>query len=97
MRAHPGEAGEAFTRSGVPVAKLIELTGTALGSVGYVTLPRADGTTAYLPAMDLTEAPPKNRGRPWSRPTPNAPASSARCSGPTTPTPMTTSPPAGRR
>src|ERR1700710_114736 len=62
VRAHPGEAGEAFSRSGVPVAKLIETTGTALASVGYVTLPRADGTSTYLPATDFTEVPPEEQG-----------------------------------
>jgi PKD repeat protein len=62
VRAHPGEAGESFSRSGVPVAKLIELTGTPLGSIGYVTLPRADGTTAYLPASDFTAVPPEEQG-----------------------------------
>ncbi len=62
VRAHPGEAGEAFSRSGVPLAKLIETTGTPLGSVGYVTLPRADGSSAYLPATDFTAVPPEGQG-----------------------------------
>ncbi len=44
VRAHPDEAGSEFTRTGLPVQ-----TALAGQDYGYLTIPRPNGTTAYLP------------------------------------------------
>jgi PKD repeat protein len=58
VRARPGEAGEAFTRTGVSVRQLILLAGADPEAIGFVAVPRPDGTSAYLPGADFGTAPP---------------------------------------
>lgn len=64
MRAHPGEAGETFARHGVSLRRLVTLAGSDPGAIGYVVVPRPDGTSAYLPGADLAEPPPFENGLP---------------------------------
>jgi PKD repeat protein len=64
VRAHPGEAGEAFTRTGVSVRQLITLAGIDPEAIGYVVVPRPDGTSAYLPGPDFATASPFEAGLP---------------------------------
>jgi PKD repeat protein len=64
VRAHPGEPGEAFTRTGVSVRQAIVLAGADPEAVGYVAVPRPDGTSAYLPGADFATAPPFEAGLP---------------------------------
>ncbi|HTT94208.1 MAG TPA: PKD domain-containing protein [Solirubrobacterales bacterium] len=62
LRAAPGEAGQVITRPGMPVATALSRAG--IGSYGYLTIPRPDGTTAYLPAADFAEPSPFEGGKP---------------------------------
>ncbi|HVO53805.1 MAG TPA: PKD domain-containing protein [Solirubrobacterales bacterium] len=53
LRAEPGEAGETIARGGLPIAALLELVEVDPRNFDYLTVPRADGTTAYLAASDF--------------------------------------------
>jgi len=64
VRAHPGEVGESFTRTGVSVRQAMTLAGIDPESIGYVVVPRPDGSEAYLPRVDFAAAPPFEDGRP---------------------------------
>jgi PKD repeat protein len=64
VRAHPGEPGEAFTRTGVSIRRLIVLAGADPEAVGYVIVPRPDGSSAYLPGADFAAEPPFEAGLP---------------------------------
>jgi hypothetical protein len=58
LRATPGEAGTSTPRRGVPVRALIESAGIAFDPEGFVTVPRPNGTVAYLPTADFEEPSP---------------------------------------
>jgi PKD domain len=62
LRANPGEAGELINRGGMPVREVITKSGADPDTPGYFTVPRPDGTTAYLPGADLSEPPPFPQG-----------------------------------
>jgi hypothetical protein len=62
LRATPGATGETDTHSGVSVRKLIQLAGSNPDQFGFLTVPRADGTTAFLPASDFSDPPPFPEG-----------------------------------
>ncbi|HVW47657.1 MAG TPA: PKD domain-containing protein [Solirubrobacterales bacterium] len=62
LRATPGDAGQMTPRSGMPLRKVIEASGVPFERAGYVTLSRANGTTAYLPAPDFEEPSPAFEG-----------------------------------
>ena len=64
VRARPGEAGESFTRLGVSLRRLVAESGADPEAIGYVVVPRPDGTDAYLPGADLAEPPPFEGGLP---------------------------------
>lgn len=64
VRVRPGEAGEEVARGGLPVRALIERAGVDPGSIGYLTVVRPDGTTAYLPGSDFAEPSPFEGGKP---------------------------------
>jgi PKD domain len=61
VRATPGEAGETFSRSGMPVQTALQKAGVQ--SYGYLTIPRPTGTTAYLPKSDFEEPSPFEEGK----------------------------------
>jgi hypothetical protein len=62
LRAAPGEADETVARRGLAVRRVLALGGFDPGGYSYLTVPRADGTTAYLPASDFSEPPPFPEG-----------------------------------
>jgi PKD repeat protein len=62
LRARPGEAGELISRGGMPVREVIRKAGVDPDTVGYITVPRPGGTTAYLPESDFAEPPPYPQG-----------------------------------
>ena len=64
VRARPGEAGESFARLGVSLRRLVAESGADPEAIGYVVVPRPDGTNAYLPGADLAEPPPFEGGLP---------------------------------
>jgi PKD repeat protein len=53
VRATAAEAGETFRRKGLPVEAALERI--EIPSVGYLTIPRPNGTTAYLPGSWFLE------------------------------------------
>lgn len=62
LRAEQGEAGEQVSHAGLSVRRLVSLAGANPDDFGYLTVPRADGTTAYLAASDFAEPPPFAEG-----------------------------------
>lgn len=64
VRARPGEAGESFARLGVSLRRLVAESGADPEAIGYVVVPRPDGTDAYLPGVDLAEPSPFEAGLP---------------------------------
>jgi hypothetical protein len=62
LRARPGEPGEQITHGGLSVRGLLRIAGLDPDRIGFVTVPRADGTTAYLPGSDFAEPPPFPEG-----------------------------------
>lgn len=61
LRAVAGEEGQRSPRTGLSVGRLIELVDPG-DPFGYLTVPRADGTIAYLAASDFAEPPPFPEG-----------------------------------
>jgi hypothetical protein len=57
----PG-AQQMFPESGLSVRKLITFAGSNPDQVGFVTVPRPVGTTAYLPGSDFADPPPFPEG-----------------------------------
>lgn len=55
LRSHPGEAGIEIAPPGVPVETAIAAAGQNLRDFGYLTVPRQNGTKAYVPAADFAE------------------------------------------
>jgi PKD repeat protein len=55
LRATPGENPAPLTFSGMRVSALLETAKVDLGAIRFFTVPRADGTKAYLPASDLSD------------------------------------------
>ena len=62
LRARAGEAGQPETRPGMTVRAVIELAAGDPDASGFLTVPRADGSTAYLPLTDFSEPPPFPEG-----------------------------------
>ncbi|MBS1680065.1 MAG: PKD domain-containing protein [Actinobacteria bacterium] len=58
LRATPGEVGEWIPRAGMSVRKVIEASGVPFAATGYLTVPRPNGTVAYLPGEDFAEPSP---------------------------------------
>lgn len=55
LRATPGEVNPPVPRQGVPVAKVIEMAEVSFDGGGYLTVPRPNGTVAYLPGEYFRE------------------------------------------
>ncbi|MBS1888951.1 MAG: PKD domain-containing protein [Actinobacteria bacterium] len=62
LRATAGEAGTPTPRRGMPVLAALEASGVPLAGAGYLTVPRPDGSAAYLPMADLAEPSPAFEG-----------------------------------
>ncbi|MGV1050353.1 MAG: PKD domain-containing protein, partial [Solirubrobacterales bacterium] len=62
LRGRSGEAGQLDAHGGLSLRKLVAIAGFDPDQVGFVTVPRADGTTAYLPGAYLSEPPPFPEG-----------------------------------
>ena len=62
LRASAGTPGQVDTHSGVSVRKLIQLAGSNPDRIGYLTVPRPDGTTLYMRGSDFAAIPPFPEG-----------------------------------
>ncbi|MFN8161559.1 MAG: PKD domain-containing protein [Solirubrobacterales bacterium] len=62
LRAHPGDPGEQDVHFGLSVNRLIRSTGKQVGDFGFLTIPRADGSVAYLPTSYFADPPPFPEG-----------------------------------
>jgi len=62
LRATPGEAGQPTARTGMPVGKVLAESGVPFDGSGYLTIPRTNGTVAYLPGEDFREPSPAFEG-----------------------------------
>src|SRR5262249_48934288 len=49
---------DSITLSGISVRTLIQQSPFDIGKLGYLTVPRAEGSTAYLPGSDFSSPPP---------------------------------------
>jgi PKD repeat protein len=61
IRSTLGEAGQSVTRRGMTVQRALEQA--EVTSFGFLTVPRPDGSTVYLPALDFAEPSPFEGGK----------------------------------
>ena len=62
LRSSPGTSGQVDTHSGLSVRKLIRIAGSNPDRLGFLTVPRPDGTTLYMPGSDFGASPPFPEG-----------------------------------
>jgi hypothetical protein len=57
LRASPGKPGEQVTRSGTSIARVMQLASLTPDDVGFLAIPRPNGTISYLSRADIFEPP----------------------------------------